>query len=144
ALLSGGEDSEVDAALATRSQTIAAVAATLSDSAPRARSGIVIRASQRARTSSGSPSRSEPRQIVAASPRSARVAPPGATIGVRGAGVASIAALAGGRAKIDPMLARTAFGEKGSAQSGPRTTVPSISAWAVRTIAPTLPGSPTP
>ena len=41
------------------------------------------------------------------------------------------------------LLARTAFGEKGSAQPGPRMTVASASAWALRTIAPTLPGSAT-
>ena len=37
-------------------------------------------------------------------------------------------ARAGGRAKIEPMLARTAFGENGSAQSGPSATGPSSSA----------------
>jgi hypothetical protein len=52
--------------------------------------------------------------------------------------------LTGGREKIDPMLARAAFGENGSAQSGPRTTELPIRASSVRTIVPTLPGSPTP
>ena len=53
-------------------------------------------------------------------------------------------ARAGGRANSEPMLARTAFGENGSAQPGPSTTGPSASAWADRMTAPTLPGSPTP
>ena len=59
-------------------------------------------------------------------------------------GSASRGARAGGRAKIEPMLARTALGEKGSAQPGPSTTVASASACAERTIAPTFPGSSTP
>ena len=75
---------------------------------------------------------------VEARRRRGRRAPPAAP------GVASIPARAGGWAKIAPMLARTAFGEKGSAQPGPSTTEPPSSACAVRTIAPTLPGSPTP
>ena len=45
--------------------------------------------------------------------------PPWATRATRGAGVSSTSARAGGWAKIEPMLARTAFGEKGSAQPGP-------------------------
>ena len=39
---------------------------------------------------------------------------------------------------------RTARGDHGSAQSGPSTTVPPTSAWAVRMTVPTLPGSETP
>src|SRR3954470_6196471 len=53
-------------------------------------------------------------------------------------------ARAGGRAKIDPIEARTAFGEYGSAQPGPRITGPSANACAERMIVPTLPGSLTP
>ncbi len=48
-----------------RSHAMAAAAATLSDSAPPRRSGIVTSASQCASTSAGSPSRSAPRQSVA-------------------------------------------------------------------------------
>ena len=57
---------------------------------------------------------------------------------------ASSVARAGGRSKIDPIDARTAFGEYGSAQPGPSTTVASASACAERMIVPTLPGSSTP
>ncbi len=42
------------------------------------------------------------------------------------------------------MLARTAFGEYGSALPAPSTTRAPVRAPAVRTIVPTLPGSPTP
>ena len=73
-------------------------------------------------------------------PRPAAAAPRSSAIRVPW----ELAARAGGRAKIEPMLARTAFGEYGSAQSGPRTTGPSQSAWAERMTAPTLPGSCTP
>ena len=45
-------------------------------------------------------------------------------------------ARAGGRANTEPMLARTALGENGSAQPGPSTTGPSASAWAERMIVP--------
>ena len=51
--------------------------------------------------------------------RASRPAPPWATSATRGAGVSPSSARSGGRAKIEPMLARTAFGENGSAQSGP-------------------------
>ncbi len=54
------------------------------------------------------------------------------------------AARAGGRANTDPIDARTALGDHGSAQSGPRITGPSASACAERMIVPTLPGSWTP
>ena len=127
-----------------RSQAMAAAAATLSDSAPPGRSGIVTSASHSASTSAGRPSRSAPRQSVAAPSSASSPSPPWATSAARGAGVSSTPARARGWAKIEPMLARTAFGEKGSAQPGPSTTVPPIRASAVRTIAPTLPGSPTP
>ena len=50
--------------------------------------------------------------------------------------VASSVARAGGRAKIEPIDARTAFGEYGSAQPGPSTTVASASACAERMIVP--------
>ena len=46
--------------------------------------------------------------------------------------------------KIAPMLARTAFGECGSAQRGPSATHEAPKACAERRIVPTLPGSPTP
>jgi len=42
------------------------------------------------------------------------------------------------------MLARTAFGPKGSAQPGPSATDPAPKASAERSTAPTFPGSPTP
>ena len=47
-------------------------------------------------------------------------------------------------AKIAPMLARTAFGEYGSAQPGPSATHEAPKACAERSDVPTLPGSPTP
>ena len=128
-----------------RSHAIAAAAATLSDSAPPGRSGIVTSTSQR--------SQHLGRQPLAL----------GAEADGRGAGqrLETLAAVGderrprrrrlarsrpspARRAKIEPMLARTAFGEKGSAQSGPSATEPPSRASAVRTIAPTLPGSPTP
>ena len=97
--------------------------------------------------SAGSPPRSAPRQsttrrrqldVAQRRARRARRARPG------GPASSSNAARAGGRAKIEPMRARTAFGEYGSAQPGPRTTGPSASACAERMIVPTLPGSSTP
>jgi len=55
-----------------RSAQIAATAATLSDSAPPGRSGIVTVVAHSASTSSGRPSRSAPRQSVKA-PASASI-----------------------------------------------------------------------
>ena len=69
--------------------------------------------------------------------------PPWATSATRGCGVPSTEARSSGCAKTEPIAARTALGENGSAQSGPRTTVPSTSACAERITAPTLAGSPT-
>ena len=46
--------------------------------------------------------------------------------------------------KIEPMLARTALGEWGSAQPGPNATHEAPKACAERSTVPTLPGSPTP
>ena len=73
-----------------------------------------------ASTSAGSPSRSAPRQSVAAPAerrrarrRRGRPAPPAAPASPRPRPAPS------GWAKIEPMLARTAFGENGSAQPGP-------------------------
>ena len=125
-------------------QPIAAAAATLSDSAAPERSGIVASTSHPASTSGGSPSRSAPRQSVAAPRSVSNPRPPWATRAARGAGVSPNSARSGGRPKIEPMLARTAFGEKGSAQPGPSTTGPPRRASAVRRMVPTLPGSPTP
>ena len=59
-------------------------------------------------------------------------------------GVESIPPRIRGSAKTAPMLALTAYGPNGSAQSGPRTTVPPTSACAVRITVPTLPGSEIP
>ena len=67
--------------------------------------------------------------------RRARPAPPAAP------GFRSIAPRATGWLKIEPMLARTACPEYGSAQPGPSTTTASTSASVVRMIAPTLRGS---
>src|SRR6476659_7603855 len=127
-----------------RSQAMAAAAATLSDSAAAGRSGMVRRKSHQPSSSSGIPPLSEPRQTVATGPSAAIGSPPWAISAARGAGVSPIEARSSGWPKTDPMLARTAFGPNGSAHSGPRTTVPPISACAERTIAPTLPGSATP
>ena len=130
-----------------RSQAIAAAAATLSDSAPPGRSGIVTcDLALLARTSAGSPSRSAPRQRVAAPASASSPSPPWATSAARGAGVSlDRRPRASGWAKIEPMLARTAFGEKGSAQLGAeRRPCRRAARAAVRTIVPTLPGSPTP
>ena len=52
------------------------------------------------------------------------------------------AARASDTAKIDPMLARTALGECGSAQPGPNATQEAPKACAERSTVPTLPGSP--
>ncbi len=96
-----------------RCRAIAAVAATLSDSAPAA-SGIVATPSQAASASSVRPSRSAPSTSVAGASRSisaSRPPPPCATRPSRGAGVASIAASAGGELCRVPIAARTAFGE---------------------------------
>ena len=128
-----------------RSQAIAAAAATLSDSAPPGRSGIVTSTSHCSSTSAGRPSRSAPRQRVAtAAERLEALAAVGDERRPRLRRLLDRGPQPAAAAKIEPMLARTAFGEKGSAQSGPSTTEPPSSAWAVRTIAPTLPGSPTP
>lgn len=50
-------------------------------------------------------------------------------------------ATTGGHVKIDPALARTAFGENGSADPGPSTTRPPESASTARMTVPTFPGS---
>ena len=109
-----------------RSAAIAAAAATLSDSAPPARSGIVdldlaggehLGGQALALGAEAERRRARQRlQAVAAVGDQRRPAAP-ASPRPRPAPAAG--------AKIEPMLARTAFGEKGSAQPGPSTTVPS-------------------
>ena len=122
--------------------TVAAIAA-LSDSGPSARSWM--------RTASCSSSRGQPGALgarrrapaAARSPPRATSAAPARSARAAGREARRSSARAGGRANSDPMLARTALGENGSAQPGPRITGPSASAWAERMIAPTLPGSST-
>jgi hypothetical protein len=91
--------------------------ATLSDSGPSGLVGILAVASAASSTFFGRPSRSPPRQtvswssrpsVVSASPRAVAARPSSASVRP---GSCSKDARAGGRAKIDPMLARTAFGE---------------------------------
>ena len=105
--------------------TVAAIA-TLSDSWPHLAHAASASVGLAARP--GSPSRSAPRQRTTGGPSSAsreaalavrveRERAPGQLVERR--------ARAGGRANSEPMLARTAFGENGSAQPGPRTTGPS-------------------
>ena len=104
-----------------RSQAIAAAAATLSDSAPpraqRDRQPRVAALEHLGREALALGAEAERSAAPVEPPRAARRrGRPGPR---RGAGVASIPARAGGWAKIEPMLARTAFGENGSAQPGP-------------------------
>ena len=95
---------------------------------------------------SGSPSRSAPRQRVAAPASASSPSPPWATRATRGPGVSSTPATVSRRPGEDRAHARPGRlrSRTGSAQPGPRATVASSRAWAVRMIAPTLPGSPTP
>ncbi len=96
-----------------------------------------------ASSSAGSPARSAPRQSTtgASSSTSRRACAPCALRASRLALRSASSARAGGRANSDPMLARTACGENGSAQPGPRITGPSARACAERMIVPMLPGS---
>src|SRR5215212_2934115 len=125
-------------------RAIAAAAATLSDSAASSRTGIVQWLSQAPITRSGRPSRSAPRHSVTGAAVAVGASPPWAISAIRGCGVSPTSARARPMPKIEPMLARTAFGECGSAQPGPIATVPSTRACAERITAPTLPGSPSP
>ena len=107
-------------------------------SATRARSGCARRGRRPRRPPSGSPSRSAPTSSVPSPAAGAaqRLAAARATSAIRVAGqlVDDVATRASGTAKIAPMLARTAFGQYGSAQSGPSATqeAPKASARAQR------------
>ena len=123
---------------------MAAAAATLSDSGPAARSGMVQDVEQFFNTGAEIPSRSDPRQRVTGELCGAGLAPPSATMAILGSGVASRPPFRKGWVKTEPMLALTAPGENGSAVPGPRTTVASSNASTVRRIVPTFPGSERP
>src|SRR5205807_2242302 len=125
------------------SATVAAIAA-LSDCEE-----IEMRAlrSHACTTSAGRPSRSAPTSTVHGS----SIAPPSSCSLARGVSAtrvpgsaASSSTRASGTAKIAPMLARTAFGEWGSAHPGPSATQEAPNASAERITVPTLPGSETP
>ena len=129
-----------------RSQAIAAAAATLSDSAPPGRRGIVSLASHSREHLGGQalalgaeaerrPAPIRARRVPRRRGRPARPAAPGS----RRPRPAPAAWRRSSPCSPGPPSART-----GSAQPGPRTTVPSSRASAVRMIVPTLPGSPTP
>ena len=122
------------------SATVAAMA-TLSESGPPVAQRDARRCGAPARAARpGSPSRSAPRQT-----HERRAAVQALDLGERALRRARRARAAcrgarrgaprpGGRAKTEPMLARTALGENGSAQPGPSSTGPSQSAWAERRI----------
>ena len=103
------------------------------------RSGIVTSSSQAATTSAGNPSRSDRGRGRAVASRACRArAPEGAQ---RDPGPGSSQARREPLAEDRSHRRATAFGACRSAHPGPSTTVPSISAWALRIRAPTLPGS---
>ena len=81
------------------------------------------------RSSSGSPSRSAPRQSTTGALELGHASPASRLRAGRARRACRVSSVepprAGGRANSEPMLARTAFGENGSAQPGPRITVPS-------------------
>ena len=127
------------------SATVAAIAA-LSDSDAI---GMQATRSQAETTSPGRPSRSAPTSSVtagtppSAGPRSGSRAPASRAMRSPGSSPTS-PTRAIGREKMAPMLARTAFGECGSAQPGPSATEDARKACAERSTVPTFPGSPTP
>src|SRR5436309_9500507 len=145
---------DAGAAAGPRASSYRATVAAMAAFSDCTATGIVAARSQRSTTARGRPSRSAPTSRVRAAGGSAsslprRAASAGACAPVssatRSPGSSSMStARAIDTAKIEPMLARTALGEWGSAQPGPNATHEAPKACAERSTVPTLPGSPTP